>query len=112
MGDDTVDSILYAINKETGQKIEFGKGFTEIPKLAPGGITDQKNLFIGLGEQPECVYSINLKTITKKRFIKLLMGRGYQKNQAIKIHKKYMKVHKTRNMLGLEMFITSYAFCL
>lgn len=35
MGYDTVDSMLYAINRETREKIKIG---SQVPKLALGGI--------------------------------------------------------------------------
>ena len=74
------------------------------PVLAPGGIVTDKpdNIFIA-GESGE--YSLTAKTITKKRFIKLLMAKGIQRNNAVKIHEKYKKSYGTRSAFGLEMFV-------
>lgn len=60
-----------------------------------------------LGETSEAEMIINLKTITKKRFIKLLMAKGYQRNHAIKLHEKYMEKYKLRSRIGLEFFIAT-----
>lgn len=105
MGDDSIDSMLYAINKETGEEFAVG-GITEIPKLAPGGIVDCGMPKGVLGENFEAEIAVSLKTITRKRFIKLLMAKRYQRNEAIKIHEKYMNEHNfARSRLGLEIFI-------
>lgn len=105
MGDDVLDSMLYAINKETGEEFAVG-GITKIPKLAPGGIVNDIEPVSNLGDDFEAEITVRLKTITKKRFIKLLMAKGYQRNDAIKIHKNYMDEHKfIRSRLGLEIFV-------
>ncbi len=105
MGDDAVDSMLYAINKETGEEFAVG-GIVEMPKLAHGGIVDCEMPMESLGENLEAEITVKLKTITKKRFIKLLMAKGYQRNDAIKLHEKYMNEHEfVRSRLGLEIFI-------
>lgn len=104
MEEDALDSTIYAINKETGEEFAVG-GVVEMPRLAPGGVLKDTNEPIILtGGSCECV--VSLKTITKKRFIKLLMARGYQRNDAIKLHEKYMNEHgSVRSRLGLEIFI-------
>lgn len=45
------------------------------------------------------------KTISKKRFIKLLMSEGYQRNDAIKAHNYYMEKYGTRNEFMVNMFL-------
>ena len=80
----------------------------KIPKLASGGIIENpiKNpLFIA-----KEVGGISLipKTITKKRFIKLLMGEGIQRNDAIKMHEMYMKEHSMRTKLGFAINLDIY----
>lgn len=108
MGDDTINSMVYAINKETGEEFAIG-GIVEIPKLAPGGIVDCESPIGTLAEDTEGEITVRLKTIKKKRFIKLLMAKGYQRNEAIKIHKEYMNEHRLiRSRLGLELFVITY----
>lgn len=48
---------------------------------------------------------IRLKTIKKKRFLKLLMSKGYSRNEARIIHNKYIKKHKERTILGMDSFL-------
>lgn len=108
MGDDAVDSILYAINKETGESFAVGRT-VEIPELAPGGIEDCEPPIGTLAEDTAGEITVRLKTIKKKRFIKLLMAKGYQRNEAIKMHKEYMNEHRLiRSRLGLELFVITY----
>lgn len=115
MGENLIDSILYAINNETGEKNMIGKGITkfpkipklEIPKLAPGGIIDKEPVLTG-GYRCSSNFTIKLKNIKKKRFIKLLMSKGYQKNKALEMHKEYMKLHTSRSRIGLELFVMTY----
>ena len=91
---------LRAINYETGEEFEIGK---TISTLTPGGNAFKEPIIF---EEPvsyaECV--VKLKTITKKRFIKLLMSKRIQKREAIKIHAEYMKQYKIRSELGLYTF--------
>lgn len=97
--------MFYAINTKTGEKTEIGKGST-IPESAPGGM-DFKDVvfeeFVGAEE-----IEVKLKTITKKRFIKLLMGMGYQRNEANIMHEEYMKMNKFRTELGMIFFEAFY----
>lgn len=53
-------------------------------------------------------FSFIPKAITKKRFIKLLMGMGHQRNEANKMHQEYMKTHKSRSEIGLIFFTSVY----
>ena len=48
---------------------------------------------------------IKLKTVKKKRLLKLLMSKGYSRNEAITIYNKYMKKHKQRTILGMDSFL-------
>lgn len=48
------------------------------------------------------------KTMKKKRFIKLIMSKGYQRNKANKIHQEYMEKYKYRTMIGLMVFLECY----
>ena len=66
MGDDAVDSMLYAVNRETGEKFAIGKEITQIPKLAPGGILKKTKEPILTGGR-DFDFTVKLKTITKKR---------------------------------------------
>ena len=75
-----------------------------IPKLANGGIISNK-LFIAA--EKENSFALISKVITKKRFIKLLMSKGFQRNDATKIHKEYMQKYKHRTRIGLEMYFIS-----
>ncbi len=85
--DDLTKPMLYAINYETGEKFPIGRG---IAKIAPGGNTFKNPIIF---EEPvgefEC--TVQIKTITKKRFIKLLMAKGFQKNYAIRMHEIYKR---------------------
>lgn len=105
MGDDDLKkSMLYAINYETGEKFPIGRGIAEI---APGGNTFKDPIIF---EEPvgEFEFAIQMKTITKKRFIKLLMAKGFQKNHAIKMHEIYKNRYGSRTRLGLEVFAETY----
>lgn len=107
MGDDAVSSMLYAINRETGEKTKIGKGCA-LPKLAPGGLKFENVFFEEFISEKEIEIAVMPKTITKKRFIKLLMGMGYQRNEASKMHKEYMKHNKFRTELGMTFFEIFY----
>lgn len=105
MGEDTIDSMLYAINKETGEKTVIGK---TIPKLAPGGLEFAEVHFEEFIGEEELSIIVIPRTISKKRFIKLLMGMGYQRNEANKMHIEYMKINKFRTKLGMAFFEMFY----
>lgn len=82
----------------------------KIPKLASGGIIENpiKNpLFIA--KEVGGIFLIP-KTITKKRFIKLLMAKGFQRNQAKRMHQEYIRKYKYRTQLNLEIFTSIYDF--
>lgn len=108
MEDKKVKSRLFAVNKETGEEIEIGRQVACIPTLAKGGALEEsmnKRADIGESLQIECM--IALKTITKKRFKKLLMSYGFQRNQAEIIHQEYMKLGRPRTKIGMLLLITS-----
>lgn len=111
MGEDDhkLNGIFYAINGSTGEMKPLGETTLEIPELAPGGI--ENNELASLGKvinETEIEIPIIPKTITKKRFVKLLMGMGYQRNEANKMHQEYMKLNKFRTELGMTFFEMFY----
>lgn len=111
MGEENKPSIFYySLNGETGEMKELGKisSISEIEEIKP---SESENIdFDNLGEgfNEEATVTIIPRTITKKRFIKLLMGHRYQKNEAIRMHKEYMSTHKVRTKIGLTIFETLY----
>ncbi len=111
MGEDDhkLNGIFYAINGSTGEIKPLGETALEIPELAPGGI--ENNGLVSLGEvinETEIEIPIIPKTITKKRFVKLLMGMGHQRNEANKMHQEYMKLNKFRTKIGMIFFEMFY----
>ena len=98
MGDNFQTAKLFAINQETGEEIELGTITEPIELESP--YTDVEAI-----TEYEAELEINLKTISKKRFIKLLMGRRIPKREAIKIHDLFMKRYKHRSEIGLDLFI-------
>ncbi len=108
MGEDDhkLNGIFYAINGSTGEMKPLGETTIEIPELASGGIIDEK--ISDIGETGGIEIPLNPKTITKKRFIKLLMGKGHQRNEANKMHQEYMKLNKLRTEIGLIFFEMFY----
>lgn len=99
--DHKLDLLYYAIDKICLEMKPLGKTI-EIPKLVQGGIDNN-----GISSLGELVNEIEIliipKTITKKRFIKLLMGMEYQRNKANKMHQEYMKSNKFRTKIGLML---------
>lgn len=81
-----------------------------IPRLAPGGIIKHicGPIFEGIDNKKDLEYPFKLKTISKKRFIKLLMSKGYQRNQAKEMQEQYIKKHTNYNHLGLIIFENIY----
>lgn len=111
MGEDNqkLGTIFYSINGSTGEMKPLGETTLEIPELAPGGIIDEEISSLGkLVNEAEIEIPVIPKTITKKRFIKLLMGMGRQRNEANKMHKEYMKINKFRTELGMTFFEMFY----
>lgn len=107
MGDDAIGAMFYAINTKTGEKTEIGKGST-IPELAPGGMDFKNTVFEEFINEEEIEIEVKLKTITKKRFIKLLMSMNHQRNEANIMHEEYMKMNKFRTELGMIFFEAFY----
>lgn len=108
MGEDAhkLNGIFYTINGSTGEMKPLGETTIEIPELTPGGIIDEK--ILDVGEIGEIEIPLNPKTITKKRFIKLLMGMGHQRNETNKMHQEYMQLNKLRTEIGLIFFEIFY----
>ena len=103
MGNEDIDlKRLFAIDKKTGKKFEIG-----MAKLEPGGIKCEEPIIF---EEPieswEC--AVQIKTIKKKRFIKLLMSKGFQKRDAIKMHEIYKIRYGLRSLIGLELFVATW----
>ena len=85
MGEENKSSSAYfLINNETGEMMELGK-------------TDS-TLDVKVGEA----------TGEKKKFIKLLMGMKYQRNEANIMHEEYIKKYKSRTVIGLVLFEMDY----
>lgn len=113
MGEENKPSIVcYSLNGETGEMKELGK-ITSISEAKVGKATGEKNECVGLynvgaNQTGELTLEVMPRAITKKRFIKLLMGMGYQKNEAIKMHNEFMKKYKFRSVIGLFCFEIDY----
>ena len=113
MGEENKQSIVcYSINGKTGEMKELGK-ISSISEVKVGKATGEKNECVGfcnVGENQteELTLEINPRLIKKKRFVKLLMGMGYQKNEAIKMHDEFMKKYKSRSVIGLICFEMDY----
>lgn len=108
MGEDVQNAKLYAINKETGEEIELGT-ILETAELETAETGNSYSEIENINEF-EADLEVVIKTISKKRFIKLLMGKRIQKREAIKIHNIFMKRYKHRTEIGLELFI-NYLLC-
>ena len=111
MGEDQkLGAIFYSIDGSTGEMKPLGEGQPiEIPKLASGGLEKEKYIDIAeLGEGATFECTIVPKTITKKRFIKMLMGMGYQRNEATKMHQEHMKIYNSRTKLTMMCFESFY----
>lgn len=107
MGEDAVDAMFYAI-KDSDEEIKpLGKiADIEIPKVDSGEIIKNNIPILTGGYSAEI--SIIPKTITKKRFIKLLMSMNHQRNEANIMHEEYMKMNKFRTELGMIFFEAFY----
>ena len=109
MGEEKELPTVYAIDEETGESFKIGE-IIDLPRLETGGIVEKDKCFIAeeLKEGIEAEFSIKIKTIKKKRFIKLLMSKGYQRNEAIKMHEEYKQRGLLRSRIGLELFVDTY----
>lgn len=85
--DDAADAVRYAIEKEKSKSVS-------ITITREASIQMQKML--------------GVQRITRKRFIKLIMSKGYQRNKANKMHQEYMEKYKYRTMIGLMVFLECY----
>lgn len=111
MGEDQkTGAIFYSIDGSTGEMKPLGEGrLVEMPKFANGELEEEKYMDLAkLGEGANFECTIVPKTITKKRFIKLLMSVGYQRNEANKMHQEYMEKHKIRTKIGMICFEIFY----
>lgn len=119
MGEDSnLSTLFYAIVGSDEEMKLLGK--TELnlideesknPKYAEGGIKNKCVAFAEVGENGfsgELELIVTPKTMKKKRFIKLIMSKGYQKNEAYKMHQEYMKKYKSRTLIGFTIFLESY----
>lgn len=112
------EAVFFSINGSNGEMKQLGKGkfnpvdeICEVPKYAKGGIKNKCVGFAEIGEEGftgELELTVMPKAIKKKRFIKLLMGNGYQRNDAYKMHQKYMENYKSRNLIALSIFLATY----
>ncbi len=79
-----------------------------IPKLSSGGNLENEGLMVtGIGESENIECAIIPKKIKKKRFIKLLMSKGVQRNEANILHKEYMKLGRPRSEIGMLFFMVA-----
>lgn len=111
MGEENKSSVVYySLNEETGEMKKLGKisSISECEEIKPSESENIDFGNLGEGSNEEATVTIIPRTITKKRFIKLLMGHGYQKNQAIRMHEEYMSTNKVRTKIGLMIFETLY----
>ena len=108
MGEEKELPKVFAIDNEPGESFEIGT-LAKI-ELAEDRIMSDDTSFANLGESIEAECVVKIKTIKKKRFIKLLMAKGYQKNEAIIMHEEYRKQGYLRSILGLELFVSMYEF--
>lgn len=80
----------------------------DIVESAPGGMDFKNTVFEEFINEEEIEIEVKLKTITKKRFIKLLMSMNHQRNEANIMHEEYMKMNKFRTELGMIFFEAFY----
>lgn len=113
MGEENKTSVVcYSLNGETGEMKELGK-ISSISEVKVGKATGEKNECVGFcnvgaNQTGELTLEVMPRAIKKKRFIKLLMGMGYQKNEAIKMHSEFIKKYKFRSVIGLICFEMDY----
>ena len=81
----------------------------EIPTLAKGSLIEETSLLSTIGDNPVYCGIIKIKTISRKRFIKLLMARGVQRNEAHKIAKRLREMY---NRAFTELDVSMYDFLL
>lgn len=113
MGEELKLNTLYMTDKE-GNKTELGR----IKEVKSNEIeSDNKNsdniniaTHIPASYEGSIDYIISNKAISKKRFIKLLMGKHkIQRNEAIKIHNEFMKEHKKRTVIDIGFYLMVYS---
>lgn len=96
MGEENVKANIFIVD-ENSEAIELSKNFIDF------GVSVEK--YYTNAARGEISIDLESKTISRKRFIKLLMGEGYQRNDAIKVHNYYMEKYGTRNKFMVNMFL-------
>ena len=111
MGEEKEPPRVFAVNQDTGESFEIGR-LVEPLEITEDGlegkIIPEDELFKTEGIEAEC--TITIPRIKKKRFIKLLMAKGYQRNEAIKMHEEFRKHGYLRSRFYLEIFVSMYEF--
>ncbi len=108
MGEDQkLNAVFYSIDGSTGEMKPLGS-IASMPKILDEKLEEKYMGLANLGEGATFECTIVPKTITKKRFIKLLMGMGYQRNEAYEMHQEYMERYKSRTKLGMICFEAFY----
>lgn len=93
LGESVKGSLYY--EDEYGEYKEIGRTVS-MPEIAPGGIVSNNYSFTSSGS-----LSVTLKTFKRKRFKKLLMAKGFDRNSAESIS----RTDKNRTAIGLAMYI-------
>ena len=111
MGEEKEITKVFAVNQDTGESFEIGR-LVEPLEITEDGLEEkiipEDKLFKTKEIEVEC--TINIPKIKKKRFIKLLMAKGYQRNEAIKMHEEFRKHGYLRSRFYLEIFVSMYEF--
>lgn len=102
-----LNTVFYSIDGSTGKMKPLGS-IASMPKILDEELEEKYIGLDNLGEGATFECTIVPKTITKKRFIKLLMGVGHQRNEANKMHQKYMEEYKSRTKIGMIIFEIFY----
>lgn len=107
MEEDKLNNAIYMIDKETGQEIKIGSTGLYVPKLAKGGVLYKEPMTkVDIGENEQLGCLIKIKTITKKRFKKLLMSFGIPRNNVNIFYEAYMELGQPRSLLGMIIFLS------
>lgn len=111
MGPELVGKLV--VISEDGKKTEFENAIINEIKAIPNEVKlddtleDCKSTTV---KDYNYEFSIDLGRMTRKRFIKLLMAKGFQRNQAKRMHQEYIRKYKYRTQLNLEIFTSIYDF--
>ncbi len=111
MGEEKEPPKVFVVNQDTGESFEIGR-LVESLEITEDGLEGRiipgDKLFKAKEIEAEC--TITIPRIKKKRFIKLLMAKGYQRNEAIKMHEEFRKHGYLRSRFYLEIFVNMYEF--